>query len=42
MHAVMAAWTLTLAWAVADEVGTWQHVDPHRPTCPHGINVTQG
>lgn len=38
----MAAWTLTLAWAVDEEVGTWQHIDPWRPMCPHSINVTQG
>lgn len=38
----MAAWTLTLAWAVDEEVGTWQHIDPWRLMCPHSINVTQG
>lgn len=40
--AVMAACMLTLAWAVAEEVGTWQHIDPWKPVCPHSIHVTQG
>lgn len=37
-----AVWMLIWTWAVAEEVGKWQHIDPQRPTHPGKISMIEG